>query len=123
MTDDPELGQALREMWQQVDPPPADLADRVLFTLELEDADFELMSLAATMEPAGVRAEERIRTVTFTDERLSMVLVLPGDRTSRRVDGWLSPRGALHVELRTESRSWDTTADADGRFAFSDVPS
>jgi hypothetical protein len=122
MTGDPELVQALNDMWQRVDPPPADLADRVLFTLELEDIDFELMSLAASMEPADVRGEEQIRTVTFTDERLTVILVLPSERTSRRVDGWLSPRSALRVELRTQSRSWHTTADVDGRFAFNDVP-
>jgi hypothetical protein len=122
MTGDGELVRELRQMWQRVDPAPGDLADRILFTLELEDVEFELMCLADAAVPAEVRNEQTMRTVTFTDERLTVLVVLPGDRASRRVDGWLSPRAALRVELRTKTRSWHTTADSDGRFAFDDVP-
>ena len=109
MSGDADLARQLRAMWERADPAPADLADRVLFTLGLQDVEFELMLLADAAVPADVR--------------LTVVVVLPGDRAARRLDGWLSPRAALLVELRTRTRSWHTTADDDGRFAFDDLPS
>ena len=53
MTDDPTLLRAVHDMYDTLDPPPADLADRVLFTLQLEDLEFELMRLQEALQPAG----------------------------------------------------------------------
>jgi hypothetical protein len=122
MTGDGNLLRRLRAMWETLDPAPPDLADRVLLMLDLEDLEYELLCLAGPVA-ADVRGQETIRTVTFTGDRVTVILVLPaGERAPRRIDGWLSPRAALHVELRMMARTWITTADVDGRFAFDDLP-
>lgn len=128
--DDAALLRHLRGMWQAADPPPPDLADRMLFALEFDqlrldelDIDVELLQLTAAAAPAAVRGQDTLKTVTFSGTQLTVIIVLPsGDRPPRRVDGWLSPRAALRVELRVRTRSMTTVADDDGRFAFNDVP-
>ena len=117
------LTQRLRRMWEITDPVPADLADRVLFTLQLEDLEFELLSLEATLESDGARGLEIASTVTFTCATLSVLVTLsepaPG---SRRLDGYIFPAAALRVELRGQHVRQHEVADVTGRFAFSDTP-
>lgn len=112
-------------MWLATDPAPVDLADRVLFTLALEDLEFELMRLYDNLEPAGAgaRGPETASTVTFAAESLTvMVTVSTSTPQQRRIDGWIAPGAALRVELRTPRGVRETHADADGRFAFAEVP-
>ena len=135
--DDPALCGQLRGMWTALDPMPADLVERVLFTLRLEDLEVELMRLHEPAEPAGARGaapdgrplarEERAGTITFSSDSLTVLLAVTGDRTTdsaglRRVDGWLAPAAALRVEARVAGRGGDrtlhTVADSDGRFSF-----
>lgn len=123
MTDDVTLLRAVHDMWDVLDPAPADLADRVLFTLQLEDLEFELMRLHDTLAPLGARGPETASTVTFAAESLTvMVTVTESGPHRRRLDGWLAPGAALRVELRTPRGVQETQADADGRFAFAEVP-
>lgn len=129
MSQDAALLRELRAMWETLDPPPADLAERVLFTLRLEDLEFELMRLQAELEPAGargddaVRGQETVRTVTFGSESLTVMVTLsePQQRP-RRIDGWIAPPAPLRVELRSNRGRQEVVADADGRFAFPDAP-
>jgi hypothetical protein len=113
----------LRGMWEQSDPVPGDLVERVLFTVGLEDLEFELMRLHDAQEPIGARGQETASTVTFSSESLTvMVTVSATGPQHRRIDGWIVPGGALRVELRTARGARHGAADDDGRFAFDDVP-
>ncbi|WP_173077064.1 carboxypeptidase regulatory-like domain-containing protein [Phytohabitans rumicis] len=124
MTDDQMVLRAVHDMWESLDPVPVDLADRVLFTLQLEDLEFELMRLQEALAPMGARGAETASTVTFSAESLTvMVTVSDSGPHHRRIDGWIAPGGALRVELRTPRGVHETHADADGRFAFAEVPS
>jgi hypothetical protein len=120
---DAELLDALRGMWELQDPVPADLAERVLFSLELEDLEFELLQLEADLlTPTGSRGEERARTVTFTSESLSvMVTISPSATKAVRLDGWIAAGGGLQVELRFTGGGKRERADEDGRFVFDQV--
>jgi hypothetical protein len=123
----------LRGMWTTLDPMPADLVERVLFTLRLEDLEVELMRLHEPAEPAGVRGgaadgraatrEEAASTITFSSASLTVMLTVTGDGAGRRrLDGWLAPAAALRIEARISGRAGDgtlhTVADEDGRFSF-----
>lgn len=127
-SDDQILLAQLRRMWETADPTPRDLVERVLFTLELEDLEAELMRLHEATAPAGARAgeptgAETASTVTFGSASLTVMLTVSaaGDGL-RRLDGWIAPAAALRVELRRGDGAQHTVADADGRFVFDAVP-
>jgi hypothetical protein len=133
MIDDGVLLARLRDMWATADPMPSDLAERVLFTLQLEDLEVELMRLheADPLEvaSAGVRGAapdtepEAPGIVTFSSASLTVMLTVTGRGAEpRRVEGWIAPAAALGVELRRADGVQHTVADPDGRFAFEGVP-
>jgi len=125
MTDDDSMLRALEQLWERVDPAPADLAERVLFALSLETLDAELLSMS-TPDLAAARAagdEESARTVTFGSENLTVMVTLSGsDAAGHRIDGWIVPSLPLRVDLRTAHDVLTTTAETTGRFAFPVVP-
>jgi hypothetical protein len=110
----------------RLDPPPADLDDRVLFALALDDLDAHVARLAAEeFTGSGARAGERTRTITFdAASRTVMITVIERPDNLVRIDGWLAPGEAVRVELRVPepSPSRTVTADATGRFVFDEVP-
>lgn len=130
MTDDAILMRRVRGMWEQLDPPPADLADRVLFALELEDLDteFELLRLTERSDAlAGVRARRGSTSdathITFSGEHLTVMLAVASlDTDGRRLDGWLAPASEARVVAHTATGERETVADATGRFVLQDVP-
>jgi hypothetical protein len=132
MRQDDALLTQLRGMWSTVDPAPGDLAERVLFTVQLEDLEVELMRLheasdlvgARGGEPVGQRDTETPTTVTFSSESLTVMLTIASDGAGlRRIDGWLAPAAPLRIDLRRwDGSSQHTVADDDGRFSFDDVP-
>lgn len=113
----------LARIYEQIDPVPEGLVERIGFTLTLADLEIELARLTADhREPVGARGEERARTVTFSSESLTtMVTITPQELGLFRIDGWLAPGAALDVELRTDRGGLRTTADEDGRFEFAEV--
>jgi protocatechuate 3,4-dioxygenase beta subunit len=124
---------SVRELFEAADPVPATLAERICFALAIEEHEAELlMGMDLVPSMAGARGEDRVRTVTFSSPRLS-VMITVGDEGGDgvRVDGWIdAPEGAggLRVELRRASAapgsapgSRSTVADEDGRFAFDAV--
>jgi hypothetical protein len=132
MRQDEALITQLRGMWTAVDPMPGDLAERVLFTLQLEDLEVELMRLHETselvgargVEPVGQRGTETPTAVTFSSESLTVMLTIGSDGAGlRRIDGWLAPAAPLRIDLRRwDGSAQNTVADDDGRFSFDDVP-
>lgn len=138
---DADILDGLRDLHDLLDPPPADLNDRVLFALAVADlrewgreVDAEVARLQADqLVGSGARSGERTRTISFDAPSLAIMVTvvdLPDGRL--RLDGWLAPAAPLRVELRVgahdpagsarESRSLTIDADAGGRFVFASVP-
>ena len=113
----------LRSMWEELDPCPADLAERAVFRLELENLDVEVMEIRQELTAAGARAAEIASTVIFETRNLSLTITVSSDGPrNRRIDGWLTPGCALVVRLHSIDGTRAETADDVGRFAFTDVP-
>jgi hypothetical protein len=114
----------IREMFQAVDPMPADLPERVRFFLSLRDLDIEVARLAdEDRSVAGVRGTEQSRTITFDSESLTvMIRIDPNKDGTVRVDGWLAPPQRREIEMKTTADSLNVSSDSQGRFAFPRVP-
>jgi hypothetical protein len=136
MTDDPgvlddldaDILARVARIHARLDPPPADLLERVRFTIALEGIDVEVSRLAAEeLVGSGARGVDRTRTVTFDSASLTiMVSVADAGARGVRIDGWLAPAAPLRVELRTGSHtagasSRSVMADDVGRFVFDGV--
>ncbi len=114
----------LRAVFDEVDPAPADLVDRVKFSLALDEMFEEvarvtrapLEALAVRSEVAGIRTE----TLTFSADRLTaMVTVSRLGADGLRLDGWLAPPEEFLVRLRLPGRDRrETLVDESGRFSF-----
>ncbi len=115
-----------------LDPPPADLDERVSFAIALDGLDAEVARLGEQLAVgSGARGSERAggseraRTITFdADSRAVMITIADRPDGLVRIDGWLAPAATLRVELRVPEPSPPriVTADATGRFAFDGVP-
>lgn len=127
--DDAILGQ-LRSAFADADPPPSDLDERSKFAIRLENLDIEVSRLYEdTLQGAGARAAERIRTITFESDSMTiMVTVVDPGAGQLRLEGWLAPAAPLRVELRVgmpgDPRGGYSVSEADqyGRFTFEQVP-
>ncbi|GAA4736401.1 hypothetical protein GCM10023216_32060 [Isoptericola chiayiensis] len=113
---------------ERLDPVPDGLTERSLFAMTLAGLEAEVMELQVVEAPVGsVRSDAPVetRTITFTHERLTVMIALSagGDRDTVRVDGWLAPAAPLAIELRRPDEDpRTTTSDEDGRFVIDDVP-
>jgi hypothetical protein len=109
-----------------LDPPPADLDERVRFAIALRDVDVEVARLTEeVLVGSGARASERTRTVTFDAEsRTIMITIVDRPDGLVRLDGWLAPAAPLRVELRLPEPdpARSVTADETGRFVLDEVP-
>jgi len=124
-TDVAVLGR-LAHVVEAVDPVPDGLVERSLFAMTLAGLEAEVMELQRVDAPVGaVRSAQPLeaRTITFTHERLTVMIALSSadDGASVRVDGWIAPAGPRVVELRQPGSTLETTADDDGRFVFDAV--
>jgi hypothetical protein len=118
---DLEILDRLARVHAGLDPPPADLDDRVVFAIDLDDVDLEVARLVEE-GLVGARADERTRTTTFESASRSVAItVVEAPDGTVRVDGWLAPAVALRVELRSPAMTMAVTADAAGRFVFDGV--
>jgi hypothetical protein len=110
----------------RLDPPPTDLDDRVVFSIQLDDIDREVARLVeGALVGAEHRGTESTHTLAFeADSRAILLTVVEAADGLVRLDGWLAPAAPLRVELRfadpTPSR--DVTCDAAGGFVFDGVP-
>ena len=117
---------SIRAFYDESDPVPDGLVERIQFELTLDALHAEIATLMQLdLAGAGVRgtATEDVRTITFTSESLTtMVSLTPQPDGTVRVDGWATPGAGIRVELLITGGSRETTADEDGRFVFEGAP-
>jgi hypothetical protein len=121
--DDAAVLNAIRAFYDERDPMPPGLVERIQFELTLDALHTEVATLMqAEAVGAGVRndsATEAVRTVTFTSDSLTtMVTITPQPDRTVRIDGWAAPGAGVRVELLLAGGPVETTADEDGRFVF-----
>lgn len=131
--DDDKLYDAVRRACDRFDPMPVGMVDRiatVVGELARHDADleFELMLVVERFrELVGTRSGAQSYTLRFGAEDVELLVrVSTADEEGRaRLDGWLVPAlsGPVQVrEVEGEKRTYDGSADVNGRFEFPDVP-
>lgn len=121
---DAALFARLRAVWQTVDPVPADLVDRMVAAVAVEDLtrEYALLTLVESAQLSAVRGETDTLTLQFSDGKTSVLVhVSETDAGARRVDGWIDA-AALAVRLAQGDREWSADPGDSGRFAFDDVP-
>ena len=120
---DAALFARMRAMWEDIDPMPADLVDRMVATVAVEDLsrEYALLTLVSG-ELAAVRGETATATLQFSDGVTSVLVhVSATEDGSRRVDGWVDA-AALAIRLSQGEREWTADPGQHGRFAFESVP-
>lgn len=119
---DAALFAEMRRMWEEVDPVPADLVDRMVAAVAVEDLSREYALLTLVEGALGaVRGETDTATLQFSDGVTSVLLhVSATEGGGRRVDGWVDA-SALAIRLAQGEREWSAEPGEHGRFAFDDV--
>jgi len=117
---------SLRAYYDERDPVPDGLVERIQFEITLDALRTEVATLTQLdMATSGARSAttEAVRTITFSSESLTtMVTLTPLDDGTVRVDGWAAPGAGIRVELLLPDGPRNTFADEDGRFVFEAVP-
>ena len=117
---------SLRAFYDEQDPVPDGLEDRIQFHITLDGLHTEIATLTQLdMATSGTRsaATETVRTITFTSDSLTtMVTLTPLADGTVRVDGWAAPGTGIRVEVLLTDGPRDTHADDDGRFVFESLP-
>jgi hypothetical protein len=137
-SDDAQLLDALRGLYDEVDPPPADLVDGVLARLAAEELDVELLALVDSSELAGAvrgttdaadAGTDESMTLEFAGASYRVLLRIDTVDGRRRVDGWVVPAVPMRVSLVPDTEgpvadyaaASSTAPDEHGRFEFADV--
>lgn len=121
---DAALFARMRSMWEAVDPEPADLVDRMVAAVAVEDLsrEYALLTLVEASALDAVRGETDTATLQFSDGETSVLLHVTATQDgARRVDGWVDAE-PLAIRLVQDDRDWATEAGEHGRFAFGSVP-
>ena len=120
---DAALFARMRAMWQHIDPAPADLVDRMVAAVAVEDLsrEYALLTLVSG-DLAAVRGDADTATLQFSDGTTSVLLhVSATDDGSCRIDGWVDA-AALAIRLSQGDREWSADPGEHGRFAFDSIP-
>ena len=114
----------IRELFEALDPMPADLPERIRFSLALRDLEVEVARLAEEDQlTVAARGKEQARTITFDSDSLTIMIRIDANRDGTvRVDGWLAPPQRRVVEIKTTADPLTAASDVQGRFAFARVP-
>lgn len=114
----------IQELFEAIDPMPADLPERIRFSLSLRDLETEVARLAdEDLSAVGVRGAESSRTITFDSESLTIMIRIDANTDGTvRIDGWLAPPQRREIEMKTTADPLSVSSDEQGRFAFSRVP-
>jgi hypothetical protein len=114
----------LRALYDTADRVPADLVERVNFSLALDEMFDEVARMTRVpMDTLAVRGDStgtRTETLTFSADRLTAMVTVSRVSTGElRLDGWLAPPGAWRVRLRLQGKgAREEVADEQGRFSF-----
>ncbi|MDT5024079.1 MAG: hypothetical protein QOE61_505 [Micromonosporaceae bacterium] len=124
---DYEILDGLQHVHEQLDGPPPELVDRVLFAMAATNLEAEIARLQQDeLIGSGARGSELTRTINFDADTLTiMVTLVEMPDGLLRIDGWLAPAAAWRIELRRNDvpdGSAFVTADDGGRFVFPAVP-
>lgn len=119
---DAALFARMRRMWEDVDPVPAELVDRMVAAVAVEDLSREYALLTLVEGSlAAVRSGTDTATLQFSDGTTSVLLhVTATEGAGRRVDGWVDA-AALAIRLVQGEREWRAEPGEHGRFAFDEV--
>ena len=103
---------------------PADLPERIRFSLALRDLEIEMARLAEEDQlTVAARGTEQSRTITFDSDSLTIMIRIEANQDgTARVDGWLAPPQRRDIEMKTAADSLTVASDEQGRFAFARVP-
>src|SRR5258708_4429306 len=114
----------IQEMYQAVDPMPADLPERLRFLLSLRDLEIEMARFVdEELSAAAVRGAEQSRTITLDSESLTVMIRLDAHSDGPgRIDGGLAPAQRREIEMKTTADPLSVSSDEQGRFAFTRVP-
>ncbi|KRB38462.1 hypothetical protein [Microbacterium sp. Root180] len=119
---DAALFARMRRMWEDIDPVPADLIDRMVAAVAVEDLsrEYALLTLVEGAM-AAVRGDADTATLQFSDGTTSVLLhVSATESGARRIDGWVDA-AALAIRLVHDDREWTAEPGEHGRFAFEEV--
>jgi hypothetical protein len=115
----------LRGVYDEMDPVPTDLVERVRFSLALDEMFEEVARMTRVpLEALSVRGDQaagtRTETLTFSADRLTAMVTVSRVGGGRlRLDGWLAPPDSCVVRLRLQGgQPREATADESGRFSF-----
>jgi hypothetical protein len=124
-----EYDAALRELaglWDRHDPVPADLVEKVLVAIEIDDVDheYEMLHLVErSRKLAGTRSTGEAMTVSFAIGEFALMLrVSPNGHGTCRVDGWVTPAQTMQVKVTQQEHTVQTQIDARGRFELTGLP-
>jgi hypothetical protein len=123
---DPLFG-ALVTMWEERDPMPPGLVDKVLVAIATEnlDEEYELLHLVErSRELEGARgAAGEALTITFAGGAFSLLLRVTslGDAVCR-VDGWVTPQSPMTLRVSQATGTIHALVDALGRFEIPRLP-
>jgi hypothetical protein len=120
-----EILDGIRALFERVDPMPADLPERVRFSVAMRGLESEVARLVTEEAPqlVGARGTEQSRTVTFDSASLSIIIRIEENKNgSVRIDGWLAPPQPREIEMQTPAETLSVSSDEQGRFAFGEVP-
>jgi|1185.fasta_scaffold63311_2 hypothetical protein len=123
---DPIFGD-LVTMWEERDPMPPGLVDKVLVAIATEnlDEEYELLHLVErSHELEGARgAVTEATTITFAGGEFTLLLrVTPLGDTSCRVDGWVTPQAPMTLRVSQAGGTVHAVVDALGRFEIARLP-
>jgi hypothetical protein len=132
LQDEPLLAD-VRRATAAFDPLPAGMVERmVAVTRDVadHDPDLELQLMLVVerfAELVGTRGGARSYTLRFGGEGVDLLVrVGVAEEEGRaRLDGWLVPAESAPVQIREvggEGRTYDSVAEASGRFEFPDLP-
>ena len=121
--EDARMFARLRSLWNDVDPVPAGLIDRMVATVAADGLNREYALLTLVEGQLGaVRGEADALTLQFSDGSTSILLHVTTTASGRRrVDGWVDT-AAAEIVLTQGERSRSTSPEETGRFVFDDVP-
>lgn len=120
---DEEILAQVQDLFEALDPAPADLTENIVVAISLAALDAEIATLQDQSELA-LRTSGATSTdaVTFTSSAVQLMVSTSDDEADTiRIDGWVTG-GGIEVELMRGTESTPAVADAHGRLVWRRVP-